>query len=148
MPIPTALRSYFRNLFRPWKVVTFAIGTGFFVWGAGYFDAPTWDVGVSWLMSVLCYLLAPWAVDSGIHAVRARPPRWPWRLLLSAATVYFVASGSYEIYNTLRMGEHPVTYWFNLAFSIPVTIIAGLVWRFDGSLTKLWNEIQQTTAAG
>ena len=129
-----ALRRYLRNLLRPWKVLAFALGTAFFVWGAGYFDAPTWDVGVSWLMSVLCYLLAPYAVDLGLRAVSERKRHWQWRLFGAAAIVYFIASGSYELYNTMRMGIHPVTYWYNLAFSIPVTLIAGFVWRYDGSI--------------
>lgn len=107
------------------------------MWGAYFWDAPTWDVGVSILMSVLCYLLAPLAVAMALHAARERPRRWPLRLLFSAALVYFIASGSYEIYNTLRMGFHPVTYWENLCFSIPVTIAAGLLWQFDGSLADL-----------
>jgi hypothetical protein len=55
-------------------------------------------------------------------------------LVLGAAVVYFIASGSYEIYNTIRMGEHPVTYWYNLWFSVPVTIIAGVLWGYDGSV--------------
>jgi hypothetical protein len=138
------LQRYFRNLFRPWKVVTFALGTAFFVWGAGYFDAPTWDVGVSWLMSVLCYLLGPFAVDLGIQAARERGELWQWRLLLAAALVYFIASGSYEIYNTVRMGQHPITYWYNLAFSVPVTLIAGFVWRYDGSISDFIAELRRT----
>ncbi|MFH1434259.1 MAG: hypothetical protein ABIJ56_00960 [Pseudomonadota bacterium] len=113
------------------------MGTAFFVWGAYFWDAPTWDVGVSVIMSVLCYLLAPLAVATALHAARKRPKLWPLRLLASAALVYFIASGSYEIYNTLRMGFHPVTYWENLQFSIPVTIAAGLLWQYDGSLADL-----------
>jgi hypothetical protein len=136
------MRAYFRNLLRPWKFITFALGTAFFVWGAGYFDAPTWDVGVSWLMSILCYLLAPYAVDLGIVAVRGRGPHWRWKLTASAALVYFIASGSYEIYNTIRMGQHPITYWYNLGFSVPVTIIAGVVWRYDGSLRDLAADVR------
>jgi hypothetical protein len=69
---PTAplkrIRRYFANLFRPWKVVTFAGGTGFFVWGAYYWRLMTWDVGVSLLMSVLCYALAPLGVTLGLQA--------------------------------------------------------------------------------
>jgi hypothetical protein len=135
------VRAYLRNLLRPWKVVTFLIGIGFFVWGAGYFDAPTWDVGVSIWMSVLCYLLAPYAVDLGLRAARSRKKGWVRDLLISAAIVYFVASGSYEIYNTIRLGQHPYTYWYNLWFSVPVTIIAGLVWRYDGSMKDFLNEL-------
>ena len=131
------LGAYLRNLLRPWKATTFLLGTSFFVWGALYYQLPTWDVGVSVLMSVACYLFAPWAVSMGMEAVRWRIGRWWARLLLSVVLVYLVGSGSYEVYNTVRMGMHPVTYWENLFFSLPVTIIAGVVWRFDGSLRAL-----------
>jgi hypothetical protein len=40
------LGRYLRGLARPWKLLTFALGTGFFVWGA-FWTVPTWDVGVS-----------------------------------------------------------------------------------------------------
>jgi hypothetical protein len=138
-----AVVRYLRGLARPWKVVTFALGTGFFVWGAYFWAVPTWDVGVSILMSVLCFLLAPWAVDLGWRALRERRPGWSRDLGLAMAAVYLVASGSYEIYNTIRMGQHPVTYWQNLAFSIPVTIAAGLLWRLDGSITELLRRLRR-----
>jgi len=134
---------YLHELGRPWKLVTFGLGTGFFVWGAYFWAVPTWDVGVSILMSVLCYLLAPWAVGLGWRALRDRGPGWPRNLGVALVAVYFVASGSYEIYNTLRMGQHPVTYWQNLAFSVPVTIAAGLLWRHDGSLADLLRELRR-----
>ena len=47
----TVLGRYLRGLLRPWKLVTFALGTAFFVWGAYFWDGPTWDVGVAILMS-------------------------------------------------------------------------------------------------
>lgn len=131
------LRAYLASICRPWKLVMAVGGTIVFVWGALALELPTWDVGVSILMSVLCWLLAPWAVGSAIAAVRRRPRRWPPRLLASAAVVYFVGSGSYEIYNTIRMGFHPVTYWENVAYSIPVTVIAGVLWQFDGTLRSV-----------
>jgi hypothetical protein len=137
-----ALVHYLRGLARPWKVLTFALGTGFFVWGAYFWAVPTWDVGVSILMSVLCYLLAPWAVSLGWRALRDRGPGWLRDLGLALGAVYLVASGSYEIYNTVRMGQHPVTYWQNLAFSAPVTIAAGLLWRYDGSFARLLRDLR------
>jgi hypothetical protein len=137
--VPLPDRRYFMSLLRPWKLMSFAFGTGFFVWGAWFWAVPTWDVGVSILMSVLCFLQAPWAIDLGLRAARLRPRHWGWHLVIAAATVYFVASGSYEIYNTIRMGQHPITYWLNLAFSVPVTIAAGLIWRYDGSLAQAWS---------
>jgi hypothetical protein len=136
-PARAALAHYLLGLAQPWKLLTFALGTGFFVWGAYFWAVPTWDVGVSILMSVLCYLVAPWAVSLGWRALRDRGPGWLRDLGLALAALYLVASGSYEIYNTVRMGQHPVTYWQNLAFSVPVTIAAGLLWRYDGSFANL-----------
>lgn len=128
---------YLRLLLRPWKVVTFLLGLAFFVWGAYYFDAPTWDVWNSVSMSALCYALAPWAVDLIVDSYRNQWRQIRLRLPLAAAIVYFVASGSYELYHLAVNGQHPITYWENLTFSVPVTIVAGLVWRFDGTLREL-----------
>ncbi len=136
------MTAYLRRLLRPWKLLTFVAATAFFVWGARFFDAPTWDVGVALLMSVLCFLLAPWAMDLAIGVVRRRPPRWPLHLLLSALLVYVVASGDYQLYNTLRLGRHPPTFWENLFFSVPVTILAGLLWRLDGTLLEVLRSLR------
>jgi hypothetical protein len=122
------------------------IGTVFFVWGAYHWDVPTWDVGVSILMSVLCYLLAPWAVASALRAVRERRNHWLREFFIASGTIYFIASGSYEIYNTLRMGHYPVTYWENLAFSVPVTLVAGFLWQFDGTLAELFRILRNALA--
>lgn len=124
--------------------MTFLLGTAFFVWGALHWDLATWDVGVSFLMSILCYLLAPWAVGLGLDAVRRRPRNWGFRLLVAAAVVYLVGSGSYEVYNTIRMGRHPITYWENLFFSVPVTVMAGLVWRWNGSVADFVREVRRS----
>lgn len=130
---------YLRRLLYPWKLVTLAAGTAFFVWGAYFFDAPTWDVGVSLLMSGLCFLLAPLALDLVLGALRGRSRPLPrlLRLLAGAALVYLVGSGSYELYHLLVNGRHPVTYWENLLFSLPVAVCAGLLWRLDGTLSQL-----------
>src|SRR6266542_4186283 len=136
------IRNYLRKLFRPWKFITFLFGAMFFIIGARYWAVPTWDVGVSILMSILCFLIAPWAVDIGTMAVLARGRGWVRKLSAATLLIYLVASGSYEVYNAVRMGQHPVTYWQNLAFSVPVTIAAGLVWRYDGSLLDLLRDIR------
>ena len=141
------LARYLRRLLVPWKLLSFIAGTAFFVWGARFFDAPTWDVGVSLLMSVLCFLLAPLALDLILDALRRRRALWPLRLLAGLVLVYAVASGSYEIYNTLRMGYHPPTYWENLFFSVPTTIGAGLLWRLDGSLGELLGRVRRAFRA-
>ncbi len=137
-----SLRRCFSHLRRPWVLASGAVGTAFFVWGAGYFDAPTWDVGVSWLMSILCLLFAPAGWLLLLYGGRRRD----WRMIAGGlAIVYAIASGSYEIYNTIRMGEHPITYWYNIGFSVPVTIIAGLLWSYDGSLRDMLAEVRSAS---
>ena len=137
-------RGYLRRLLRPWKLVSFALGTAFFIWGADAFDAPTWDVPVSVLMSVATFLLAPWSIDQALIGLRHRGGRQRLRLLVGAAGIYCCGSGSYEIYHLIHSGWHPPTYWENLFFSVPTAIVAGMLWRLDLSLRELWAATRNT----
>ena len=148
----SALRDYLRLLLVPWKVVSFAIGMAAFVIGALWFAVPTWDVGVSIWMSILCFALAPLAISLAVvgHRKHAGLRRAAY-LIASAALIYFVGSGSYEIYHLVIFDQHPPTYWPNLFFSVPVAIIAGILWRYDGTLMDLFEEISgllETTPDG
>ncbi len=140
------MKSYLKDLFRPWKLVLFIVGLGFFVWGAVYWNLRTWDVPVSIIMSVLCFLFSPFAVRGIIRSLKTRDPLWGLKLIFYLAVVYAIGSGSYEIYNTIRLGHHPVTYVENLLFSIPTTLAAGLVWSYKGTLKELLREISLPTA--
>ncbi|MFU8807391.1 MAG: hypothetical protein ACNA8W_26515, partial [Bradymonadaceae bacterium] len=138
-----AVLKYFKMLLRPWKVVTFLIGTAYFVIGAGWYALPTWDVGVSIWMSVLCYGLAPLGVSMAVTGYRDfRGLHRVAYILGSAMIIYFVGSGSYELYHRVFFDGHPPTYWQNLFYSVPVTIIAGILWRYDGTLREMWTEIR------
>ena len=132
-------------LLRPWKVTTFLLGMASFVIGALYFAVPTWDVGVSIWMSILCYTLAPLGVSLAITGFRKKRG-WPrvGCLMGAAALIYFVGSGSYELYHLVVWDQRPPTYWENVFYSIPVTVIAGILWRYDGTLIELIDEIRAT----
>jgi len=137
-----SMARYFRNLFRPWKIVLWGVGTAYYIWGAYHYALPTWDVGVAVIMSLLCYLFAPMAIGMAMIGIMEKKGRARYlRMAASAAIIYFIGSGSYEIYNTIKLGYHPPTYWENLFYSIPVTIIAGLLWQFEGSLKDLFAAI-------
>lgn len=134
--------AYIKRLGRPWKLLSFHGGMFTLAWGATHFNLPTWDWGVVLLMSGLCFLLGPLAMDLCITSV-GRGPFRPWRMLAGLALIYLVGSGSYQLYYLIRFGGHPATFWENFAFSIPVTIIAGLIWRFDGSLLDLMRAVRR-----
>jgi hypothetical protein len=56
---------------RPWKLLSFALGMGWLIWGALTLDIADWDIGVSILMGGFTYLLAPWSARVLLHR------RWP-----------------------------------------------------------------------
>ena len=139
-----SLRRYVKELFRPWKLTTFFMALGYYIWGAYYYQVPTWDVPVSLIMGGLTYLFAPWTVKSAQYLIKVRPRHWVRGLFVCAAITYGCASGSYELYNWWHLGYHPPpTYWANLFYSIPVFIGAGLVWKFDGSLRELLETVRR-----
>lgn len=136
------MRGYVKRLGRLWKLLSFHGAMFILAWAADHFDLPTWDRGVVLLMSGLCFMLAPLAVDLGLSSFQRGVFR-PLRLLLALALIYLVGSGSYQLYNLIRLGHHPPTFWENFFFSIPLTIVAGLIWRFDGTLLQLLGEIRR-----
>ncbi len=46
------------ELLRPWKLATFAIGIGLLVVGSFYYEAPDWDIPISFIMALMAYLTA------------------------------------------------------------------------------------------
>ncbi len=52
---------------RPWKLLSFAAGMAWLIWGALTLDIADWDIGVSVLMGGFTYLLAPWSARILMH---------------------------------------------------------------------------------
>lgn len=68
--------AYARELIRPWKLITFCIAMSWLLYGAIFYEIKDWDIGVTLLMGVLTYLMAPWSVYVIISAIRYRPKLW------------------------------------------------------------------------
>ena len=133
-----SLQGYAKELFRPWKFITFSMALGYYIWGAYHYKCPTWDVPVSIIMSVLTYVLAPWTVKSLYHLILKRPKFWFIKLLICVVVIYACASASYELYNWWHLGYWPPpTYWVNLWYSTCAFLAAGILWKFDGTFKEL-----------
>lgn len=133
-----SLRKYTSELLRPWKLATFSLALGYYIWGAYHYHCPTWDVPVSIIMSVLTYLFAPWTVASVYYLVNKRPRHWLGKLSICGLVLYACASGSYELYNWWNLGYWPPpTYWVNLYYSSLIFFAAGMLWKFEGTLGEL-----------
>ncbi len=119
-------RAYVRCLLVPWKLISFALAAGFFVFAAPYTGDPTWDRTDGAMMSVLTYLTAPWSLGTLVRAVRRRVPRR--RIYVAVVAWLFSASWSYDGYLFLRDGLYPATWWSNLLASSTLYLSAGMMW--------------------
>lgn len=106
-----------------WKLVTFAIGLAWLLWGAAFWSYPDWDYGVSLLMAGSTYLSAEWAVAA---LMERRYRRWPAVILIA----WWCVDGSYLAYWSvvdpsvmIREGQ-----W---AMSLCLFLLCGFIWRID-----------------
>jgi hypothetical protein len=125
-------RSYLRELRRPWKLATFAIGMGWLVYGALNYGIGDWNLGDSLIMGGLTYLTAPWSVRTLLVCLREGPKYW-WVWSVAALLVgWAVVDGSYLLYNVLS--HHPTYRWANFYASSLLYLLAGAVWQYRGSV--------------
>ncbi len=61
------------ELLRPWELATLAIGIALLVVGSFYYQAPDWDIPISFIMAIMAYLTASWSQRPSICPAS----RWP-----------------------------------------------------------------------
>jgi hypothetical protein len=137
-------RAYARELLRPWKLITLAIGMAWLFYGALHYRIGDWDIGVSLVMGPATYALAPWSVHVIGSALRYRPRGWWWHPLPALAATVFVVDSSYVIYHTLA--GNPIYRDLNFQASLPLYFLAGVGWLYRGSLGDFLGELRAATA--
>jgi hypothetical protein len=141
LALPT--RTDAQEWLRPWKLLSFAAGMGWLLYGALNYRIADWDVGISLLMGTLTYLFAPLGLRALFRAFRT-----PSRLALTDAVValaiaWFTIDGVYVAYhsavgNTMYRIE-------NAWASTPLYFLAGFAWLYQGSLRQLLGELRAAT---
>lgn len=124
-----ARREYWRDLVKPWKVVTFLVAAISFMVMAPYTGDPTWDAFDAGFMSLFTFASAPFAVGSLYRMVTGR--LLVGQLVVISAVWMFSASWCYDIYIFLRDGSYPVTWSSNITASSLLYFLAGLLWNLD-----------------
>ena len=119
-----------REYLRPWKVSSLAIGLGLLLVGADYYQAPDWDYTISFIMAILTYLTAPWAV----RAFLARNGR---KMLLGLFFYYFTVDGCYWLYWHTVKPDALVMREANFYASSCLYWLCGFIWLHNGSLKEL-----------
>jgi hypothetical protein len=124
-----------KELLRPWKLATLAIGIALLVVGSIYTPAPDWDIPISLIMALLAYLTAPWSLRVIVER------RWRWWPLMLAAT-WFTVDGCYWIYWHFK---NPVALDMmreaNFPASLSLYAMCGLVWYYRGSAREALREV-------
>ena len=68
------------ELLRPWKLFTLTIGISLLVMGSFYYQAPDWDIPISFIMAGFAYLSASWSM----HVMVERQwKQWPLMVLMN-----------------------------------------------------------------
>jgi len=132
--------NYFRELRRPWKLVTFAIGMIWLLYGAESYGISDWDVGISIIMGGLTYIFAPWSVLTIYSLVRVSPSEWPLRIIAALIPAMFAVDWSYWLYHS-AVGNNMLR-WENFKVSMALYFICGLLWCFQGSLKDMTNNFR------
>lgn len=121
---------------RPWKLFSLACGIGLLIAGAYYYEAPDWDVPVSFLMAILAYLTAPWSMRV---ILERQWKHWPAMLLAT----WFTVDGSYWLYWSLVNPAALELREANFFASLSLFFICGVIWLYRGSLSELLSETKR-----
>ena len=128
-------KAYFLELLRPWKLFTFSVAMALLFYGALNYGISDWDVGVTIIMGVLTYLIAPWSVYIILSAIRYRPKFWYLHVFTALIAALFVVDWASMLYHSL-VGNQTLRE-ANLYASMPLYFLAGLFWLYRGSLKEL-----------
>lgn len=142
MSVTKEVSQQLREYRRPWKLFTLAIGIGLLVVGSFYYQAPDWDIPISFIMAILAYLTAPWSMRVLLER--------QWRKLpLMLFLTWFTVDGCYWIYWSLN---DPVALELmrdvNFPASLSLYAMCGLGWYFNGSLGEFYLELRAFLAWG
>ncbi len=121
--------NYWRFLFAPWKVIVFSVaGVGLTAIAPCTGD-PTWDYVDASVMSVLCFLSAPWAVGALYKTVKRELPIKQGFVAL--CVWIFTVSLFYELYLLARDGVYNPLWIPNIFASSSLYVLAGLLANLD-----------------
>lgn len=125
------------ELRRPWKLGSLSVGIVLLVVGSFYYQAPDWDIPISFIMGLSAYLTAPWSM----HVLVERQwKRFPLMLFFT----WFTVDGCYWLYwhfnNPVALEQMRAANFFA---SLCLYAICGLIWYYNGSLKQLLERVKQ-----
>lgn len=124
---------------RPWKLTTLFIGLSLLIVGSFYYEAPDWDIPISFIMAFLAYLTASWSM---YVLMERRWRRFPLMLFFT----WFSIDGCYWIYWNFK---NPVALELmrdaNFFASLSLYSICGLAWYYEGTVKQFIVDARKIT---
>ena len=130
------MNSWLTEYRRPWKLATLAVGIALLILGCFHYQAPDWDIPISFIMAILAYLTAPW----GLRVILERKWRlWPAMLFAT----WFTVDGCYAVYWSFKNpAALELMREVNFPASLSLYAMCGVVWLYRGSLGQLFSEVR------
>lgn len=133
-------RAYFVEIVRPWKLVSFAIGMVWLLFGALNYGIADWDVGISILMGWFTYLCAPWSVRVILVCIRDRLRYWLLWMIAALIVALAVVDWLYVVYHT-AMGNQMFRLE-NFYASSALYFLAGAIWLYRGTFQEFLENLR------
>jgi len=115
---------------RPWKLFLLFVGVTLLIAGSFYYQAPDWDIPISFIMALFTYLTAPWSMRVLIER------QWKNFPLMLFYT-WFSVDGCYWLYwhfkNPIALEQMRDA---NFLASLCLYSTCGLIWYYKGSLKQ------------
>ena len=113
---------------RPWKLFSLFVGLSLLIAGSFYYQAPDWDIPVSFIMAFFTYLSAPWSMRVIVER------QWKYFPFMLFAT-WFSIDGCYWIYwHYKNPAALAMMRDVNFFASLSLYSICGLIWYYQGNL--------------
>lgn len=116
---------------RPWKLSLLFVGLLLLIVGSFYYQAPDWDIPISFIMAFLAYLTAPWSLRVIIER------QWKHVPLMLFFT-WITVDGCYWLYWHFKNPKAiELMRGVNFFASFSLYVLCGLIWYYKGSLKEL-----------
>jgi uncharacterized membrane protein (UPF0136 family) len=134
------IRQLLQEYKRPWKLVTLFIGLMLLVVGSLYYQAPDWDIPISFIMSLFAYLTASWSMRV---VVERQWKKFPLMLFYT----WFSVDGCYWLYWHFKdPAALALMRDVNFLASLSLYGMCGLVWFYQGSLKQFMADLRAITS--
>ena len=122
------------ELKRPWKVFTLIVGLCLLIIGSFYYQAPDWDIPISFIMALFAYLTSSWSMRVVVERQIKNIP-------LMLFFTWFTVDGCYWIYWHFKDPQAlELMRTANFPASLSLYMMCGLIWYYRGSLSEMYKE--------